>query len=82
MTGEVISFRVGHEHYAEILAECDRVGITVTEYMQRKLSTAKHFDRTIRTIKRQLKSVLRLFNLFNKPSTAIRRLEELIDWLE
>ena len=82
MTGEVISFRVGHEQYAEILAECDRLGITVTEYMHRKLSTAKHFERTIRTIKRQLKSVLRLLNLFNNPSTAKRRLEELIDWLE
>lgn len=82
MTDEVISFRVGHEQHSEILAECDRLGITKTEYMQRKLSTAKHFDSTIRTIKKQLKSVLRLFNLFNNPNAAIRRLEELIDWIE
>jgi len=82
MIGEVISFRVGHEQYAEILAECDRLGITKTEYLHRKLSTAKHFDITIRKIKSRLKIALRLFNLFNKPSAAIRRLEELIDWLE
>jgi len=82
MNGEVISFRVGHEQHAEILAECDRLGITITEYMHRKLSTAKHFDKTIRTIKGQINSTLRLFNLFGDPKAAARRLEKLIDWIE
>jgi len=82
MIGEVISFRVGHEQHDEILAECDRLGITKTEYMQRKLSTAKHFDRTIRTIKGQIKTALRSLNLSDNPNAAIRRLEELLDWLE
>lgn len=82
MNNEVISFRTGQWQHAEILAECDRNNITITEYMHRKLSTAKIAEATNRRIKRDLKSTLRLINLFNNPTAAANKLEDLIEWME
>ena len=82
MKDNVMSFRTGDRLYTEILAECDRLGITKSEYILRIFRTAKFSRMKMNSICRRLKSVKWTMELYDDPTTAVKMLDEIIEWLE
>lgn len=65
MKAEVISFRPGHELMTIIMADCDKLGVTPTDWVLQKIYTAidknqvwtelAHIKRSISNVRRKLR---------------------------
>jgi hypothetical protein len=77
MEAEVICFRPGPDLMMEIMAECNLLGITKTEYVLRKIFAAMNNEKEMQRISRKIGRVILSLNASDSPNRAIELLEEL-----
>ena len=77
MEAEIICFRPGNDLMMEIMAECDLLGISRTDYVLRKIYSAKMIEKELQRISRKIGRVIFSLNTSDSPNPAIEMLEEL-----
>lgn len=77
MEAEIICFRPGTDLMMEIMAECDLLGISRTDYVLRKIYSAKMIEKELQRISRKIGRVILSLNTSDSPNPAIEMLEEL-----
>ena len=77
MEAEIICFRPGTDLMMEIMAECDLLGISRTDYVLRKIYSAKMIEKELQRISRKIGRVIFSLNTSDSPNPAIEMLEEL-----
>jgi len=77
MEAEIICFRPGTDLMMEIMAECDLLGISRTDYVLRKIYSAKMIEKELQRISRKIGRVIFSLNTSDSPNPAIELLEEL-----
>ena len=82
MEAEIICFRPGTDLMMEIMAECDLLGISRTDYVLRKIYSAKMIEKELQRISRKIGRVIFSLNTSDGPNQAIEMLEELRNSIE
>ena len=82
MEAEIICFRPGTDLMMEIMAECDLLGISRTDYVLRKIYSAKMIEKELQRISRKIGRVIFSLNTSDGPNPAIEMLEELRNSIE
>jgi hypothetical protein len=76
---KVISLRVSYEKYEKMILECDAKGITITEFIERKIAAAGAVKEFKEEIANKIESAYKHVDSF--PEIAKRRLEKLLDFI-
>lgn len=83
MKAEVISFRPGPIIHERIMAECDWLGISVTEFMIRKLASVDTLKQELLEVKEAILEIIDWAEENGKASVfAIGRLKRLADSID
>jgi hypothetical protein len=82
MEAEIICFRPGTDLMMEIMAECDLLGISRTDYVLRKIYSAKMIEKELQRISRKIGRVIVSLNTSDSPNPAIEMLDELRNSIE
>jgi hypothetical protein len=84
MKGEVISFRPGHDLMIIIMADCEKNGITPTDWVLQKIYAAMDKNNQwaeLPQIKRSILKVCRHLRWEINDEQSIETLEQVIDWM-
>jgi hypothetical protein len=77
---KVISLRVSYEKYEEIILECEAKGISVTEFIERKIAAAGAVKKFKEEIAQKIESAYEVIDL--SPTFAKNKLRRALKFIE